>query len=244
MTRERIENLDLSIGPRFNGKSVFLSASFPSASRSPDFFDSADPDEITQAVVALTRAVFASEARLVFGGHPTISPLIMDVSQDYLWQRSSRQPRPDPLAVVYQSEVFRDFTSPATMRMMDENLSETIFTPTVAGESLPVAGTPDPQLFPRSLADMRSQMLGRQDLAAGVFIGGMEGIREEAQTLRELNPNVPQFYVGAPGGAAQLLAQETLQRPNLTSDERDWLEYLMVSREYVTLMQRILLRIV
>ena len=58
---------------------VFLSASVPDPLRNPRYFESADPARIRQAVGALVR-VAAPSARLVFGGHPAISPLVLDAA--------------------------------------------------------------------------------------------------------------------------------------------------------------------
>src|SRR5205823_12719237 len=74
-----IEQLNL-----LNSCTVFLSASFPSRERSARFFESADPNEITQALVAACRAVLSASGRIVFGGHPSVTPLVMMVAEEYL----------------------------------------------------------------------------------------------------------------------------------------------------------------
>lgn len=232
---------ETTLAQSLQGRAVFLSASFPAQDRAPEFFETADPGEITQAVVALARAVFSVDGRLVFGGHPTISPLVMSVSQDYTWQMRLQGGTPEPLAAIYQSEIFRDFLSPATVQMMEENLGNTIFTGLAPEEEPLRSVTQDPQRFPHSLLLMRQQMLSRDDLVAGIFVGGMEGIRAESELLTASNPFVPQFFLGAPGGAARILAAEAVNGAT-SAEERGWRELLLNSGEYVTLVQRILMR--
>jgi hypothetical protein len=53
---------------------------------------------------------------------------------------------------------------------------------------------------------MRLAMLSREDLGAAVFIGGMEGIKEEHLIFRELHPRAKVLVVAAPGGAARDLS--------------------------------------
>ena len=58
---------------------VLLSASFPSGDRGegvrPYY-----PDDIAAAASSVTEAVLRSGARLVFGGHPTISPIVLQIA--------------------------------------------------------------------------------------------------------------------------------------------------------------------
>ncbi|MGH8300567.1 MAG: hypothetical protein ACRET5_03775, partial [Steroidobacteraceae bacterium] len=62
-------------------KAVFLSASFPSGDRG-QAFRPYDAEAIADAVVAITRAVLYAGGRLVFGGHPTISPLVLLIAAE------------------------------------------------------------------------------------------------------------------------------------------------------------------
>ncbi|MGK7898482.1 MAG: hypothetical protein AB4372_33920, partial [Xenococcus sp. (in: cyanobacteria)] len=57
------------------GRIIFLSASFPRKDREKDkeFFREYSPDDITDAVNALVRAVLSAGGKLIFGGHPTIT---------------------------------------------------------------------------------------------------------------------------------------------------------------------------
>jgi hypothetical protein len=64
------------------GRAVFISASFPSGDRG-ERFQPYDPAEIADAVTAVARAVFTVGGKLVFGGHPTITPLILFVAEEH-----------------------------------------------------------------------------------------------------------------------------------------------------------------
>ncbi len=89
---------------------------------------------------------------------------------------------------------------------------------------------------------MRRQMLKREDLIGAVFLGGMEGIEDEAKMFRKLHPTRVAAYVGAPGGAARELAERELAHVRANPQaEIEWFADLAQSREYPALMQRIVL---
>ena len=54
---------------------------------------------------------------------------------------------------------------------------------------------------------MRQKMLSRQDLAAAVFIGGMDGIEAEYDLFVRFHPEAKVLPIAAPGGAALVLAK-------------------------------------
>ena len=60
---------------------VFLSASFPAGKRGTRF-EPFDPGAIADAVTAVVRAVLVAKGRLLFGGHPTITPLVLMVASE------------------------------------------------------------------------------------------------------------------------------------------------------------------
>src|SRR4051812_12552361 len=75
-------------GPkRLVGRTVFLSASKPT--RKLDFLPPSDVParetdrEIEHAALSLARAVFAEGGGLVFGAHPSVSPLIASAASEY-----------------------------------------------------------------------------------------------------------------------------------------------------------------
>lgn len=60
--------------------------------------------------------------------------------------------------------------------------------------------------LPSSLRVLRQRMLTEQPLTRAVFVGGMDGIREEAESFRRLYPHGVRVFVVAPGGVASQLA--------------------------------------
>lgn len=172
------------------GAAVFLSASIPDPHRWNGEFD---PLEITDAVVAIGRAVLSAGGLLVTAAHPTIAPLLLYVA--------SELPTADePRVTVYQSAVFESVMPEETRRFAAERIGTLITTERLNDEP------PDPTLAPASLALMRTQMLTETNPAAAVFIGGMSGIPDERQRFMELHPGRPTYAIGNPGGEARGLA--------------------------------------
>lgn len=160
---------------------IFLSASVPIEGRG-DYFKTSNPFLIQTAVRELISAVIEHRT-IVWGGHPAITPMVWQICQDLGKGLAER-------VVLYQS-MFFDGQFP------EENawFPNVIYTEKV-GEDLQ-----------QSIALMRRKMLGRVDLSAAVFIGGMEGITDEFHRFREFHPLALVLPVAAPGGAARGLAQ-------------------------------------
>ena len=162
---------------------VFLSASFPSGERGKSF-EPYDPSAIADAVSAFTRAILEANGRLSFGGHPTITPLVFMIARELGVRKS---------VFVYQSEWFRDQLVPEIAEIGKENLGTIVWTP--------VAET-----LAESLLIMRHEMLtASRGYVAALFIGGMEGIRDEYDLVQETLPWLDCIPVTGPGGAAARL---------------------------------------
>jgi hypothetical protein len=157
--------------------SIFLSASIPDPKRDPKYFLNTDLLAIREAVCALVVTV-APKAKLVFGGHPAISPLI------YV---TSKQLGATDNIVIYQSEFFRNQIPPESL-----SFSRLVWTP--AGKDRA-----------DSLGQMRNEMIGKYQFKAAVFIGGMEGIEDECSIFMKTHPNTPVFPIASTGAASQLL---------------------------------------
>jgi hypothetical protein len=79
---------------------------------------------------------------------------------------------------------------------------------------------------------MRQSMIGSADFAAGVFIGGMEGVEEEYYLFREQHPDKPVFPIASTGAAARILFERHSQdQPELL----DELRYLSLFRRLLSL---------
>lgn len=161
-------------------RAIFLSASIPIVGRG-NYHETADPFLIQIAVREFVIAVIKNQ-KIIWGGHPAITPMIWTICQDLGVEYSSS-------VILYQSRFFED-------RFPEENahFSNVIFVNKV-GEDREA-----------SLLAMREAMLSRRDLNAAVFIGGMEGVEAECEIFRRFHPEGKVLPVPAPGGAARQLA--------------------------------------
>ena len=183
------------------GQSVFLSASFPSGDRALPF-EPFDPGAIADAVTAVVRAVLARTGRLIFGGHPTLTPLVLMVANE-LGTKGSVD--------IFQSEWFEDRITQETRALAEAGYGSISWTPKFPTRE-------------ESLQVMREEMLGGdRTLIAGVFVGGMEGIVDEYELFLRFQPNVPCISLVGPGGAAATLPLD---------DTRDILGRHVRSRRY------------
>ena len=164
---------------------IFLSASIPVQGRG-NFLESADPFLIQFAVRELM-TVCLGRRRIVWGGHPAITPMVWAVceSLDVKYASAVR---------LYQSRFFEEW-------FPEENklFRNVTFMPAVPNDRA------------ASLDVMRRAMLS-EPFDAAVFIGGMEGIFDEYRIFKELHPKTKVIAVSAPGGAAMQLAKKLRQR--------------------------------
>lgn len=161
---------------------IFLSASVPVLGRGT-YHETANPFLIQCAVRELIMAVIRNH-KVVWGGHPAITPMIWSICEDLGVDYSQ-------VVVLYQSEIFA-----AIFPEENQHFQNAIFTQAVPGNR------------EASLLLMREKMLSRDDLVAAVFIGGMDGVEVEHQLFTRFNPNALVLPVPAPGGAAFELAKK------------------------------------
>lgn len=176
-----------------SGKAIFLSASIPDPARWSGEYDAL---EITDAVVAAGRSVLTVGGTLVTAAHPTIAPLLLYLAAEFPVGKK-------PSVVVYQSRLFTDVLPDATRRFEDQGVGLLRWTDAVDGDR------PEHGAWDRSLAVMRRAMLVDTSPAAGIFVGGMEGIRDEFLLFRDLFPTRPVYALGRPGGEARALASSS-----------------------------------
>lgn len=164
-------------------RAIFLSASVPLTKGRGDYYKTANPFLIQCAVRELVISVIRHR-KIIWGGHPSITPMIWSICEDLNVDYSEN-------VVLYQSRYFED-------RFPEENahFGNVIFTDDVPGNR------------EASLLLMRKEMLSRDDLDAAVFIGGMEGVEDEYRLFHDYHPNAKALPVAAPGGAALLLAEK------------------------------------
>jgi hypothetical protein len=174
------------------GRSAFLSASIPQKGSGYVAFEQR---EIIDAVVAFSRTTLAYGGRLVFGGHPTISPLILHVAAQE-WRRLGPQ---EYLVDVYQSAWFENMIPESTLRLVGLK--------TLSGERIAMLHlTPKMDTKEESLEEMRRIMLLETNPCCAIFIGGMDGIREEFEMFTRYYGSRPIYCIGGPGGCARQLA--------------------------------------
>lgn len=155
---------------------VFLSASIPDPRRSPHYATTADTVAITSAVSALVH-VLLGRRPLVWGGHPAITPMIWTVAEDLGVKYGD-------WVTLYQSKFFAEEFPEENKRFQN-----VVFVDSVEDSR------------EKSLERMREEMLGHGSFQTGIFIGGMEGIVDEFQLFRSMQPQANAIPIFSTGGA-------------------------------------------
>lgn len=158
---------------------IFLSASVPTR---PPFDADCRPQEIQAAISALAQVALGRK-KLVWGGHPAITPL--------LWAAAQAVGVEYAVAVeLFQSRFFADEDFP----MENKHFANVTYTEPVPGD------------LAKSLKQMRLAMITSTEFDAAVFVGGMEGIRDEYEIFTATWPNAICIPIEQTGGAACQLA--------------------------------------
>ena len=196
--------IDSPFNGRLRGSAILLSASVPASERAEIYHRIEATEAVEEAVVSFARAVFSEGGTLVFGGHPTISPLLALVVREYLtpslaerFHGDDEDVRPGPYVEIYQSEAYREWIAEATKRLEQQPGVRVRWVEAVGGE----AAVPDVRDRPQakeSLRLMRLEMVNRRDLVGMVCIGGMEGVEEEARLFHEHHSGDPSLRWRAP----------------------------------------------
>jgi len=184
--------------PRLRGKSIFLSASVPAEGSGFHRLDL----YVDEAVMTLARTVFAEGGQLVFGGHPSISPLVLTIASEY----AGLHERSEPMALIYQSTIFSSIIPEKTSMMETMGYGRIVWTPAAEGEVLRRDQATGRYIVPKSLEIMRRQMIAETMPVAFVAAGGMEGVEDEVRIFRELRPAGRVYALAETGGVAAQLA--------------------------------------
>jgi hypothetical protein len=194
------------------GPAIFLSASVPYRREHPPhitgaarerlvalnqrYLDSAEPARIRSAVVAVTRTMLMQGMRLVFGAHPAISPMVLSAARDVKGPPGS--------ILIFQSEYFESQLPDSTLELASWESGILVFTPVIRAGKIKAAWRSP------SLTRMRELMVSVPNLLASVFVGGMEGVSQEAEVFRQHNPAARMYSVASTGSAAlELWHQDT-----------------------------------
>lgn len=166
---------------------VLLSASVPD-----EILGIPDAQRVYDYVSAIVTALFDGDMDLVFGGHPSITPLVHRLAVV--------RPEAPPAVTLFQLERFRAEAPP-------EAADAAVF-----GE---VHWVGDPALpIDADLANLRDPMvrLARAAIFVGGktqgFSGGKPGIRDELERFRGRHPDGPVYLVGGAGGETARLVDE------------------------------------
>lgn len=176
---------------------IFLSASVPDPRRAPEYAESADTVAISAAVTALVHVTLGRRL-LVWGGHPAVTPMVWAVAEglgvDYGgWVK------------LYQSRFFKD-----EFPEDNDHFNNVTYTER-SGEDRE-----------QSLLFMRTRMFRETRFSAAVFIGGMGGIVDEFNLLREIQPKVAMLPVASSGGAVLEVARRLENYPPELNSDLDY----------------------
>lgn len=173
-------------------KNIFLSASVPLPERDPKYIGTADIIAIRDAIIALTTVVLPHH-RIIWGGHPSITPLIYYVMDKLKLKVQDH-------VTLYQSEFFKDRFPP------DNNKFENVILTENLGD------------IPSSVQRMRERIFSENNFDAAVFIGGMDGIIDEFNMFREYFPEAFLLPIASTGAATKIVYENLL--PDEFKNER------------------------
>ncbi len=191
-------------------KNIFLSASIPLPNRDSKYFDTADIIAIRDAIIALT-TVALPQHRLIWGGHPSITPLIYYVMQKLYLDINIQEH-----VILYQSKFFEEYFPD------DNNKFENIVFTENIGD------------IHSSIQRMRERMFFENEFSAAIFIGGMDGIEVEFNMFRKFHPDALLLPIASTGAATKIIYDQFL--PEHLKNER-----LVKDYGYMSLFQNLLI---
>ncbi len=215
-------------------KNIFLSASIPLPERHPKYYETADIIAIRDAVIAFA-SIALKEHRIIWGGHPSITPLIYYVLERSIINSLKRDDWDLPLnerekdivsrdlkgkiqqhVLLYQSLFFKDHFPPENEMFQNVELTENM------GD------------IHSSVQHMRHRMFSENPFSAAVFIGGMDGIEVEYKMFKEYHPEVILLPIASTGAATKIVYDDIF--PEELKNER-----LVKDYGYMSLFQKLLI---
>jgi hypothetical protein len=194
---------------------IILSASVPSGKRSEkyqqDFVKIKNAQiQIEEAIVGLSRNIFQKKGRIIFGGHPSISPLVAMVAGEFHNRQNdsedtSRNENQQKPIVIFQSRAYEAVIPADTTNLLNQGDSAVVWTEAVNGEAFDKAKAGQEQCT-GSLALMRRHMM-EKNADALVCMGGMEGVEREFDLFSKMHPDKPIYILETTGGASRILAE-------------------------------------
>jgi len=168
-------------------KNIFLSASIPLKERDKKYFNSADIIAIRDSVIALA-TVALPNYKLIWGGHPSITPIIY-----YVIERLELKIQDH--VTLYQSLFFEKCFPSDNNKFQNVILTKNTFDKD------------------SSLLLMRERMFNENKFCAAIFIGGMEGVESEYKLFKKYHPKAITLPI-ASTGAASLILYNKLRKKN------------------------------
>ena len=174
---------------------IFLSASVPVIGRAEGkYLKTADVIAIRDAVIALV-SVALPKYHLIWGGHPSITPLITNVL------RHSNKDVNNSVTEYQSMNYVKVFPKE------NKYVAHKVYTDNMDDEE-------------KSLAVMRRQMIDDNEYAAAFFIGGMDGVEDEYERFVKSHPQAKVFPVASTGATALMLYEKdpAAYNPRLKTD--------------------------
>ena len=161
---------------------IFLSASVPQPDR--EFFGTENVYAIKEAVISFVRVCAEKKLPFYFGGHPAITPLVWNVAKNYYGDK-------EPEIKIYQSRIFGDRIPKEVEHFKDVHMTDAV------GNDIR-----------QSVDRMRQVMFEDNPTDCAVFIGGMDGVVDEARMIRDMYPDATFLPLASTGGAAKAIYEE------------------------------------
>jgi hypothetical protein len=228
------------------GRKIFLSASVPLDGRESKYKLIPDANiRIEEAILRVSSAIFNAGGTLIFGGHPSISPLIGYLCSQYQKPidaekagNSATGTRVDnetldsnPRVELWQSEAFRESWTGPSERLSKSIGVKTIWTPAINQENYQ-GGKQDGSQCLESLEALRHEMIDSEGLVAMIAIGGMEGVEREFEIFQRRWPRKTVYVLPTTGGAASII-YENKQSSTIKSFDDE------VSRHVINFLEKI-----
>lgn len=215
-------------------KNIFLSASIPLPERHAKYYDSADIIAIRDAIIALV-SVSLDKYRIIWGGHPSITPLVYYVMERMIINNLQREDYSLILTDEEKEKVNRQLKAKIQKHVKlyqslyfkeifpedNEKFENIVFTENVGD-------------IHSSIQLMREKMFSENEFSAAVFIGGMDGIEVEFNMFKEKHPNALLLPVASTGAATKIVYENLL--PDELKNER-----LVKDYGYMSLFQKLLI---
>lgn len=194
MTNTELIVQQFELGQRsdlFKKSAIFLSAGVPDE-REPRgpldqyYIEHRHLNRISEAVDNLCRFAFSRNIDIVFGAQPAISPLLLSAARRFGEKTDNR-------VIIFQSAFFQHKIPRSTLELAKGY-----------GTMLLTQAKPlDHPIQSESLTWMRTIMVKSPNLIGAIFIGGMDGIEEEAALFHNREHPKPMFAIGSTGSAAE-----------------------------------------